>query len=62
MLRQLLRVSLLLMVAVTTSTLAQQQQQLEHKHKRGWILQGHERAEEEWGRFKSHFRKVSLDR
>ena len=61
MLRQLLRVSLLLLVAVTTSTVAQQQQeQYEHKHKRGWILRGHERAEEEWGRFKSHFRKVSF--
>ncbi|GAB5030372.1 cysteine protease [Nannochloropsis oceanica] len=45
--------------AITTATTEEQRlQQHKHKHRRGWVLHGHEVAEEEWSRFKRYFRKV----
>ena len=38
--------------ALSTTAEEQQLQQHKHKHRRGWVLRGHEAAEEEWPRFK----------
>ena len=40
--------------AFSTNTEDQQLQQHKHRHRRGWVLRGHEVAEEEWPRFKRY--------